>query len=172
MQQPMVTFSKPSYKPGERLQALLTLPADHRDVLAVLSTDHVIEARVVHVTGIYERRIRRAARRAARNLERIASARTRRHERRVERHHRAGAAFAQRFHCPEPGEVRTRAARRVSRSRYGCERQPRAHADQASLLSMQHCWRCCPTPRTSAKRFTGRRRDSIPKQAEICRTVC
>lgn len=51
MQQPMVTFSKKSYKPGERLSALITTPVRDRDVLAVLSTDRLIEARVVHVNG-------------------------------------------------------------------------------------------------------------------------
>ncbi|HET7813875.1 MAG TPA: MG2 domain-containing protein, partial [Candidatus Baltobacteraceae bacterium] len=51
MQQPLVTFSKTSYKPGERMQALITLPVRDRDVLAVLSTDRVAEARVIHVRG-------------------------------------------------------------------------------------------------------------------------
>lgn len=51
IEQPEVIAQKDTIAPGERARVLITLPAVGRDALVVVTTDRLISARVLHVTG-------------------------------------------------------------------------------------------------------------------------
>jgi hypothetical protein len=51
MENPMVVAQKDTFVLGERPRVLITLPKAGRDALVFVTTDHLISARVVHVTG-------------------------------------------------------------------------------------------------------------------------